>query len=100
MTEKEKKNRENALLYLEKKKEKRLLEKETTETTTLQPSIFDKYRHYIEQVKADYLRGMSYAEAMEIHRYCEKALGRTMGLDTSCGRCMIDRVKMFASLEK
>ena len=126
MNKQQQKIKENAILYAQKLKEQNQNDKissqtdtntieitsnvititteTTTETTTesiiIEPTIFDKYRHYIEQVKSNYIRGMTHAEAMEIHRYCEKKLNRQLSIDTSCSKCMLDRIKMFASFEK
>ena len=64
------------------------------------PTIFDKYRHYIKQANSNYISGIKYNEIMEIHRYCERTLKKQLSLDTSCGYCVLNRIKQFASLEK
>ena len=63
------------------------------------PTIFDKYRHYIKQANSNYIQGIKYPEIMEIHRYCERTLKKQLSLDTSCGYCVLNRIKLFASLE-
>lgn len=60
--------------------------------------IFEKYDKYIKQVKAGYLRGITYPEAMEILRYCEKRLNRNIPLNFSCNKCVIDLVILFNNL--
>lgn len=64
------------------------------------PTIFDKYRKYINQSNTNCIQGIKYAEIMEIHRYCERVLNKQLSLDTSCGYCVLNRIKLFASLEK
>lgn len=64
-----------------------------------EPTIFDKYRHYIKQANSNCIQGIKYSEIMEIHRYVEKVLNKQLGLDTSCGVCVIKRIKQFATLE-
>lgn len=72
----------------------------TQPNTEPTPTIFDKYRHYIKQANSNYISGIKYNEIMEIHRYCERTLKKQLSLDTSCGYCVLNRVKLFSSLEK
>ena len=69
-----------------------------TETNT-EPTIHDKYRKYILQVQENYINGLTYSEAMEMLRWCEDKIGRSIGLNMSCSSCMIDLIKMFKNLE-
>ena len=71
----------------------------TTTSTTLSISIHDKYRKYLNMYKAGYLRDITYAESMEILRWMESKLNRTIPINYSCGHCMFELIKMFASLE-
>lgn len=72
----------------------------TTTTTQKQLTIFDKYRKYINSVKAGYLNGLSYDDAMIILRYIEKTRNVKMPLNMSCASCIFELVRTFASLEK
>lgn len=62
-------------------------------------SIHDKFRVYISQYKSGYLRGLSYADAMEILRYCEKKIGKPIPIDYGCGSCMMGLIKTFSNYE-
>jgi len=62
-------------------------------------SIHDKYRSFIDQSKSGYLRGFEYPIAMEILRWCENKIGRSIPLNMSCGSCLLDLVKLFTNLE-
>lgn len=62
-------------------------------------TIHDKFRVYINQCKGGYLRELSYADSMEILRYCEKKSGKTIPINYGCGSCMMDLVKLFSNYE-
>ena len=67
------------------------------EVTT--PTIFDRYDKFINQAKDGYLIGFEYSHAMEVLRYCENIKGCSLSLNMSCPTCMLDLLKMFASLK-
>lgn len=82
--------------------------KTTTEVTTIfattteapkEPTIHDKYRHYINMVNGGYLRDITYPESMEILRWVEKKINQQLPIDYSCSSCMFDLVNKFARLE-
>lgn len=64
-----------------------------------EPTIFDKYRKHINTSNDGYVRDLTYPKAMEMLRYVEKHTNRKMGLNMSCGACVVDLVKMFGRLE-
>lgn len=61
--------------------------------------IYEKYNKYIEQVKSGYVKGITYPEAMEILRYCEGVLNRSIPFNFSCGTCLIDLIQLFNNLK-
>jgi len=63
-------------------------------------NIYEKYNHYIIQSRSNYLNGIQHAEVMEILRYCEKVLNRTIPINASCSNCILDIVKLFDRLKK
>ena len=65
----------------------------------VEPSIFDKYRKHINTVKQGYIRDLDYASAMEILRYIQDITGSRIGLNMSCGACMIGLLEMFSRLK-
>lgn len=68
-------------------------------TKVVEPTIFDKYRKYINQVKDNYISGLEYSDAIAILRYTENALNKTIPMNTSCPQCMIDLIRIFSRLE-
>lgn len=65
----------------------------------MEEKIHDKYRNFINQHDSGYLNGLSYDIAMEMLRYCENKLRKTIPLNMSCGTCMFDLVGMFKNME-
>lgn len=63
-------------------------------------TLHDKYRKYIKQVSDGYLRGITYAEAIEIKDFVHKKTGHNIGITMSCGACLVSLVQTFANLEK
>ena len=63
-------------------------------------TIFDKHRKHINTVKEGYLKKLSYEEAMDMLRYIQKHTGHQLGLNMSCGNCLIELVQIFMRLEK
>ena len=61
--------------------------------------IHDKYREYINQAKAGYVRGISYTEFLEIVQWISKTIGRDIASDWNCPNCVINTLKNFAQLE-
>lgn len=61
-------------------------------------TIHDKYQSYIDQAKSGYIVGFTYPMAMEVLRYCENKKGIQMGMNMSCGQCLIDLLIMFDRL--
>ena len=64
------------------------------------PTIFDKHRKHINTVKEGYLKKLTYEEAMDMLRYIQKHTGHQLGLNMSCGNCLIELVQIFMRLEK
>ncbi len=67
--------------------------------TIQEPTIFDKYRIQLNQVKEGYLR-LDYDQSIEILRWMEKETGRNLPINYSCSTCMLDFMKQFARMEK
>ena len=65
----------------------------------VEPTIFDKYRKYINQVKDNYISGLEYSDAIAILRYTEGKLNKTIPMNTSCPQCMMDLIRIFSRLE-
>lgn len=64
-------------------------------------TIHDTYRkHIISVTENNTLSGFEYADAMNILRWIEAKRNITMGLNMSCGSCLLDLVKIFASMEE
>lgn len=63
-------------------------------------TIFDKHRKHINTVKEGYLKKLTYEEAMDMLRYIQKHTGHQLGLNMSCGNCLIELVQIFMRLEK
>ena len=66
----------------------------------IEPTIFDRYRNHINTVKEGYLKKLTYEEAMDMLRYIQKHTGHQLGLNMSCGNCLIELVQIFMRLEK
>lgn len=66
---------------------------------TRDPKLYDKYRHYVNQVKSGYVRGVKYEEAIEVLRYVEKRVGHSIPLNFSCNTCVFDLFKLFTNIE-
>lgn len=75
-------------------------EEEKKKEVPKEPTIHDKYRKHINQVKDGYLRGLDYDQGMEILRWMEKETGHTIPMNFSCGTCLIDLIIRFSNLEK
>ena len=69
------------------------------EQPVAEPTIFDRYDKFIKQAKDGYLIGFEYGHAMEVLRYCENIRRCSIPLNMSCPTCMLDLIKMFASLK-
>ena len=61
--------------------------------------IHDKYREYVNQAKAGYVRGITYTEFMEIVQWISRTIGRDIASDWNCPNCVINTLKNFAQLE-
>lgn len=61
--------------------------------------IHDKYRNYINQAKAGYVRGITYTEFLEIVQWISRTIGRDIASDWNCPNCVINTLKNFAQLE-
>lgn len=61
--------------------------------------IHDKYRDYVNQAKAGYVRGITYIEFMEIVQWISRTIGRDIASDWNCPNCVINTLKNFAQLE-
>ena len=61
--------------------------------------IHDKYREYVNQAKAGYVRGITYVEFMEIVQWISRTIGRDIASDWNCPNCVINTLKNFAQLE-
>lgn len=73
--------------------------KEVVEPQVVEPTIYDKYDKYIKEVELGYLSSVSYAEAMEILRYCESKMNINIPLNMSCGSCIMDLIKLFIRIK-
>jgi hypothetical protein len=62
-------------------------------------TIHDKYRKYKGMVNSGYIRGLTTAEAMEMLRWTENKLNKTLPINHGCGSCMLDLVVNFFRLE-
>lgn len=76
-----------------------VIKEEVLTPVVSEPTIFDKYRKYINQVKDNYISGLEYSDAIAILRYTENALNKTIPMNTSCPQCMMDLVRIFSRLE-
>jgi len=65
----------------------------------VEETIHDKYRSFINQAKEGYVRGFEYPAAMEILRWSESKVGRSVPLNMSCASCLIELISLFARLE-
>ncbi len=61
--------------------------------------IYDTYSTYIFQAQRDYLMNFNHQDIVKIHQYVDRKTKRTTGLDTSCPRCVLKLLKLFASLK-
>lgn len=61
--------------------------------------IHDKYRDYVNQAKAGYVRGITYIEFLEIVQWISRTIGRDIASDWNCPNCVINTLKNFAQLE-
>lgn len=61
--------------------------------------IHDKYREYVNQAKAGYVRGITYTEFLEIVQWISRTIGRDIASDWNCPNCVINTLKNFAQLE-
>ena len=61
--------------------------------------IHDKYREYVNQAKAGYVRGITYTEFLEIVQWISKTIGRDIASDWNCPNCVINTLKNFVQLE-
>ena len=61
--------------------------------------IHDKYREYVNQAKAGYVRGITYVEFLEIVQWISRTIGRDIASDWNCPNCVINTLKNFAQLE-
>ena len=61
--------------------------------------IHDKYREYVNQAKAGYVRGITYTEFLEIVQWISRTIGRDIASDWNCPNCVINVLKNFAQLE-
>lgn len=59
------------------------------------PTIHEKYQKYIDQALSGYINGFTHPMAMEVLRFCERSRGCQLSLNSSCGTCLIDLLKMF-----
>ena len=71
------------------------LEQETTICPSVgrgvvETTIYDKYQKYIDMAKSGYIRDFNYKMSMEVLRYIERIKGKKIGLNLSCGKCLID----------
>lgn len=66
----------------------------------MEEKIHDKYRKFINQHNSGYLTGLTYDIAMEMLRYCENKLGKSIPLNMSCGTCVYELVSIFKNLEE
>jgi hypothetical protein len=64
------------------------------------PTLHEKYAHYITQAKSGYVRGLTYDEALEIHRFIESKIGRDLPFNFSCPNCVLQLLKNFANYAK
>lgn len=61
--------------------------------------IYIKYENLINQAKSNYIQKIEYSEVMEILRYCEKILNKTIPINVSCSNCVLDLVLLFSRLK-
>ena len=61
--------------------------------------IHDKYREYVNQAKAGYVRGITYTEFTEIVQWISRTIGRDIASDWNCPNCVINTLKNFVQLE-
>lgn len=61
--------------------------------------IHDKYREYVNQAKAGYVRGITYTEFLEIVQWISRTIGRDIASDWNCPNCVINTLKNFVQLE-
>ncbi len=61
--------------------------------------IYIKYSKYIEQARSGYTKGLITSEVMEILRYTEKRLGKSIPMNVGCGVCLIDLLNLFGNIE-
>lgn len=62
-------------------------------------SIFDIYRVHINNAKNKIVRNLEYGDAMIILRFIQEKTNQNLGLNMSCGSCMLNLLEIFASLE-
>ena len=72
----------------------------TTSTTIVELTIFDKYRKFINSARSGSVVGLQYEDAMVMLRYIEKKINNQYPINMSCGTCLLELVKTFASFEK
>ena len=65
----------------------------------VEPTIFDKYRKFLNQVKDNYISGLEYGDIMAMLRYTEEKLNKTIPMNTSCPQCVMDLIRIFSRLE-
>lgn len=63
-----------------------------------EPTIHEKYAHWITQAQNGYITGLNYEGLMEILRWCEKKIGTQLSLNMQCNTCIMDLIKLFNNL--
>lgn len=62
--------------------------------------LINRHSNHLKTAKAGYIRDVTYAETMEIHRYIDKALGRDSGMNHSCASCVLEMYKLFIRMNE
>ena len=62
--------------------------------------LHTKYEKYIRQAKDGFVTGFEYPMAMEVLRWIEGKRNIQLGLNMSCGSCIIDMLRMFDNMRE
>lgn len=64
-----------------------------------EPTIYDKYNTQITEYIKNGTTQLTYAQAMEILRYCERKIGSQIPINMSCQSCVDDMFGLFVKLK-
>lgn len=63
-------------------------------------SIYEKYSSIVDGFKSGAVRGLTMEVKMEILRYCESRVGRSIPTDMSCNTCLMSLIELFVNLKE